>query len=69
MQMPRQPNIRMFRTMSVPHMAMGPGQQQQQPVYGNHNGQVVKYAVLHWVLAAVIFVQSRKLSTSLNANV
>lgn len=69
MQMPRQPNNRMFRTMSVPHMAMGPGQQQQQPMYGDYNGQVVEYAVLHWVLAAVAFSQSRMLLSSLNAKV
>ena len=69
MQMPRQPNSRMFRTMSVPHMAMGPGQQQQQPMYGDYNGQVEKYAVLYCVLAAVVFSQSRKLSSSLNAKV
>ena len=28
----------MFRTMSVPHMAMGPGQQQS--MYGTYHGQV-----------------------------
>lgn len=42
MQMQRPPsNNRMFRTMSVPHMAMGPGQ--HQPSYGNFDasGQMV----------------------------
>ncbi len=38
MQMHRAPASRMVRTMSVPHMAMGPGQ--HQPMYSEYNGQV-----------------------------
>ena len=38
MQMHRAPGSRMVRTMSVPHMAMGPGQ--QPPMYSDYNGQV-----------------------------
>ena len=59
MQMPRQPNNRMFRTMSVPHMAMGPGQQQQ-PMYGDYNGQVEEYTVLHWVACCCGLLSEQK---------
>ena len=39
MQTHRAPSSRMVRTMSVPHMPMGPGQ--QQPMYSDYNGQVI----------------------------
>ena len=49
-QMQRMPNKRMFRTMSVPHMAMGPGQQQS--MYGTYDGQVINICRRHHLCIA-----------------
>ena len=49
-QMQRMTNNRMFRTMSVPHMAMGPGQQQS--MYGTYDGQVSNISWRHHLCVA-----------------
>ena len=60
MQMPRQPNNRMFRTMSVPHMAMGPGQ--QQPMYSDYSGQVTACSQTLPAAGSVLQSQAQSLS-------
>ena len=50
-QMQRMPNNRMFHTMSVPHMPMGPGQQQS--MYGTYDEQVSIFSRRHHLCVAI----------------
>ena len=60
MQMHRAPSSRMVRTMSVPHMAMGPGQ--QQPMYSDYSGQVTACSQTLPAAGSVLQSQAQSLS-------